>query len=317
MRTPIPPALALGLGILAASTSSIMIRFAQNEAPSLVIAAYRLGLATLVLLPLFFLRHRHELSEMSRRQIGLALFSGLFLAVHFGTWITSLEFTTVASSVVLVQTSPLFVTIVSPFMLKERPNRAILFGLLLALLGSLIVGISDACLWMEGLRCPSFGTFTTGKAIRGDLLALAGAVAGAGYLLIGRMLRGEVSLVPYITLTYGTAAITLIMLVVLSGESLIGYSPSTYLWFGLLAIFPQLFAHSTYNWSLRYVSAALVSISLLAEPVASAVLALIILKEVPPVPRLAGALLILAGIAIASRWGTSLPLGSAQEMIPE
>jgi drug/metabolite transporter (DMT)-like permease len=131
------------------------------------------------------------------------------------------------------------------------------------------------------------------------------------------MLRGDVSLVPYITLTYGTAAMALILVVGLSGKNFTGYSPSTYLWFGLLAIFPQLFAHSTYNWSLRYVSAALVSISLLAEPVASAVLALIILKEVPPVPRLAGALLILTGIAFASRWGTSLPLGSTQEMIPE
>jgi drug/metabolite transporter (DMT)-like permease len=309
--------LGLALAILAASTSSIMIRFAQNEAPSLVIAAYRLGLATLALLPLFLIKYRPELNKMSRREIGMAVFSGLFLAVHFATWITSLEFTTVASSVVLVQTSPLFVTLVSPFLLKERPSPTIILGLLLALFGSLVVGISDACVWKDGLLCPPLSTFTAGTAIRGDLLALTGAVAGAGYLLIGRKLRGTVSLIPYITLAYGTAAIALVMLVLLRGQNLFGYSSSTYLLFGLLAFFPQLFAHSTYNWSLRYVSAALVSISLLAEPVASAVLALFILEEVPPALRLAGALLILVGIAIAARKGATMLLGSTQEMVPE
>jgi drug/metabolite transporter (DMT)-like permease len=300
LKSDIPPAIGLSLGILAASTASIFIRFAQSDAPSLVIAAYRLSIATLILIPLLLCRHRHDLQAMTTREVSLSLVSGVFLSIHFATWITSLEYTSVASSVVLVQTSPLFVAFLSPLILRERPSRFIIAGLMLALLGSLTIGLSDACHLTEDLRCPSIANLFSGDAMKGDLLALAGGAAGAGYLMIGRRLRRTVSLLPYITLTYGAAAVVLIGLMFGAGHTPVGYSPQTYLWFLLLALFPQLFAHSTYNWALRYLSAALVSISQLGEPVSSTILAFVILREVPTPLRLVGAVIILTGIAVAS-----------------
>ena len=299
-QTGIHPTLVLSLGIVASSTASILIRFAQTEAPSLVIAAYRLGLATLILAPVLFSRHRSELKAMNQREILLSLAAGGFLAVHFATWITSLEYTTVTSSVVLVQTSPLFVALLSPLLLRESLTRFTIFGLTLALIGSLIVGLSDVCEWAGGIQCPPITDFLQGMAIKGDLLAIAGAVAVAGYILIGRHLRSSVTLIPYITLTYGAAAVVLTAMMLMAGQNPFGYSPQIYLWLILLALPPQLFAHTTYNWALRYLPAAVVSTSLLGEPVSSTILAFFILSETPTMLRLGGATIILVGIAVAS-----------------
>jgi drug/metabolite transporter (DMT)-like permease len=253
---PISPTLALILGVLAASTSSVLIRFAQAEAPSIVIAAYRLTLATLILIPINLLASRdHRPFKGRTLYIGSSL-AGVFLALHFATWITSLEYTTIASSVAFVQMAPLFVVIFSPLLLREF------------------------------------------KSLRGDLLALAGGAAGAIYLMIGRRVRGSTPLLPYITLVYGMAAVVLILWAVLTGEALFGYSQQVLILFLLLAVIPQLFAHSTYNWVLKYLAATTVSISLLGEPVAATLLAIIILKEIPSTVRIMGGILVLIGITI-------------------
>ena len=305
----LPPVIGLTLAILAASTASILIRFAQTDAPSLVIAVYRLSIASLILTLVLLSRYRNDLQAMTKREVSLTLISGVFLSIHFATWITSLEYTSVASSVVLVQTAPLFVALLSPLILRERLSRSIVAGLILALIGSLIIGLSDACSWSDGLRCPSIGSFFRGSAMKGDLLALAGAAAGAGYIMIGRRVRSTVTLIPYITLTYGTASVVLIVLMLRAGQSPFGYSPQTYLWFLLLALLPQLFAHSTYNWALRYLSAALVSISQLGEPVSSTILAYLILRETPTMLRIVGAVIILTGIGVASVRPTNITRG--------
>ena len=300
-RPPVPPQLAILVGILAASTASIFIRFAQAEAPSLVIAAWRLSLATLVLLPIALRTKRLELRSLSRTELGLALLSGFFLALHFATWISSLEYTTVASSAVLVATIPLWVALLSPFVLKERVGRLVLIGMLLALAGGVIVGLSDVCRLQSGLPvCPSLSQFVQGQAFLGDLLAVAGAIAGAAYLLIGRRLRARLSLVSYVFVVYGMAAVTLVIFMFAAGLSPFGYSPATFLWFALLALVPQLIGHSTFNWALGYLSAAFVSITLLGEPIGSTILAYFLLAETPPLLKVLGGVLILAGIYIAS-----------------
>jgi drug/metabolite transporter (DMT)-like permease len=296
------PLLALFVGILAVSTASIFIRFAQADAPSLVIAAYRLSLATIGLAPFAWTRRRAELASLTPRDLLLALLSGFFLALHFASWITSLEFTTVASSVVLVTTTPLWVGLFSPLILKEPLQRIVRLGLGLALVGSTIVGLSDVCGWSSaGLTCPSWTQLLHGRAFIGDLLALAGAITAACYLMIGRSLRGRMSLLSYIFLVYGMAACVLIIAMLIRRQSPFGYPPSTYLWFALLAIVPQLIGHTTFNWTLRYLSAAYVSISLLGEPVGSTILAYLILRETPTALKVFGAILILVGIYIASR----------------
>ena len=146
---------ALFIAILAVSTASIFIRFAQTDAPSLVIAALRLTFASAALAPIALTRHRAELQRLTRRELLLGLLSGLFLAVHFATWISSLEYTTVASSVVFVSTGPLWVALLSPFVLREPLTRPVLIGMSLALIGGIVVALSDACSWNNGIVCPS------------------------------------------------------------------------------------------------------------------------------------------------------------------
>jgi drug/metabolite transporter (DMT)-like permease len=301
-KRTISPLLILFFGLLAVSTASIFIRYAQANAPSLVIAAYRLSFAVIGLAPFAWTRRRDELGALTSHDLLLALLSGFFLALHFATWITSLEFTTVASSVVLVTTTPLWVGLFAPVVLKEPLPRIVAFGLGLALIGSTIVGLSDVCgLSSTGLTCPSWAQMLHGRAFTGDLLALAGAVMAACYLMIGRSLRSRMSLLSYIFLVYGMAACVLIIAMFARGQSPFGYPPSTYLWFLLLAFIPQLIGHTTFNWSLRYLSAAYVSISLLGEPVGSTILAYLILRETPTALKVFGAILILIGIYVASR----------------
>lgn len=294
--------LALAFGILAVSTASPLIRFAQREAPSLVIAAYRLTLASLMLMPYTLTRHRKEMKGIPKNAFALVTLSGVFLALHFASWITSLEYTTVASSVVLVTTAPLWVAVLSPLFLREKPALFVVMGLLVALVGGMVVGLSESCRWAGGrLDCASLALFTHGRAFTGNLLALAGAWFAAGYLLIGRKLRPTLSLPVYTFLVYGVASLGLLAMVGGNRLPLTGYPPQTYLLLFGLALVPQLFGHSTFNWALRYLSAAYVSVALLGEPVGSSLLAYIFLGETPAILEVSGGVLILVGIYLASR----------------
>jgi drug/metabolite transporter (DMT)-like permease len=297
-----PPLLILILGIFAVSTGSIFVRFAQQDVPSLVIAAWRLTLATLVITPFAYRHKRQELAGLQRGDLGLAALSGLFLALHFATWITSLEYTSVASSVVLVSTTPLWVALLSPVFLKEPITRLVMMGMILAVLGGVVVGISDTCRLTQGnLICPSFNEILRGEAFFGNILAVIGAVMAAGYVMIGRRLRGKVSLLSYITLVYGMAAIVLIAIMLSAGQPAFGYPAQAYVWLFLLALIPQLLGHTSFNWALKYLSAAYVSITLLGEPIGSILLAYFLLDETPSALKIFGAILILFGIFIASQ----------------
>ena len=302
------PVLVLSLAILAASTSSIFVRYAQRDAGSLVIAALRLSFATLILLPLRWSRRGRVVGVSSRRQLGWILTAGLLLAVHFASWISSLEYTSVASSVVLVQTSPLFVALFSPLLLQEVPRPAAWIGLLIALAGGVLIAGGDLCSTGPILECLRSQELVNVRVLVGDSLALVGGISGAGYLMVGRRLRNRIDLLPYITWVYGSAAAALLTLVWILRLPLTGYHPETYLLFLLLAIFPQLLAHSGYNWALRYLPASLVSISLLGEPIAAAMLALLLLGEIPPILRVFGAALVLSGIILALRNKAAPPL---------
>jgi len=298
----IPPIIVMGFGILAVSTASIFIRYAQTFAPSLTIAAFRLSIATVVIAPFALVKNRSELIALSRRDRLLGVISGIFLAFHFATWITSLEYTTVASSVVLVTTTPLWVALLAPITIKEPLTKLVLIGLFLALIGGMVIGLSDACfLTNSGLKCPSFTDFIRRGAFLGDLLALLGAFMAAGYVLIGRRLRNKLSMVSYVFLVYGVAAISLIFIMIGAKQTPWGYPGIAYLWFILLALVPQLLGHSSFNWALGYVSAAFVSIMLLGEPIGSTILAYFLLQERPTVLKLIGAILILIGIYFTSR----------------
>ena len=260
---------------------------------------YRLSLATLFLLPPILHTRKSVFQALTGRLTRLILLSGAFLSLHFAAWITSLEFTSVASSVVLVQTAPILVALLSPFFLQEKLRRSTWLGIGIAFAGSLLVSISDLChVQSLHLLCPPAATLLAGTALKGDLLAIAGAASVTGYILIGRKIRDQVPLLPYLFLTYGTAAILLVAMAFVAGQDFTGYTPMTYLWLVLLALFPQLIAHSSVNWALRYLPAAIVSVFLLGEPVGSTLLAVFILDEIPPPLRLFGGVLILAGILV-------------------
>ncbi len=293
--------IAIVIAIAAVSTGSIFVRFAQLEAPSLVIAALRLGFAVVAIAPFAIVRYRNELRKLTRHELLLGVLSGGFLAVHFAAWITSLEYTSIVSSVVLVSTGPLWVAIFSPLFLKEHLSKSVLIGLLLALVGGMVIALGDSCQISGGLDCPSMSGFLHGNALLGNFLALVGAWALAGYLMIGRRLRRGMLLVPYIFLVYGVAAVALCTAMLVAGQRPVGFSGMTYLWIFLLALVPQLIGHSTFNWVLRYLPTTLVAITTLGEPVGAAVLAYFILQEVPAYLTLFGGFLILAGIYVSSR----------------
>lgn len=281
----INPYLALLVGVLTVSTGAIFARLA-SDAPALVIAAYRVGLASLVIVPLAWLRVRHELLSLSRRDLGLASLSGLFLAMHFGAWISSLNYTSVANSVVLVNTNPLWVGLLTPLVTKERMQPGVVIGIILSVSGGVIIGVGD---------------FSGGdNALWGDALALVGSWCAAGYLLLGRSLRRRLSLLAYVCVCYAGAAIFLWILVLSLGLPISGFSGSTYTWFFAMALISQLIGHSSFNWALKWFSASLIAVSLLGEPVLSTLLAYILFHEGLTVSKLIGGVLILLAIYVTS-----------------
>ncbi len=296
----VPPGLVLFVGVVAVSTASLFIRWAQRDAPSLVIAAYRLLLATALLAPGVLWRHHRALRQLRPAHWGWALLSGLFLAAHFAVWITSLEYTTVASSVVLVTTTPLWVALSARWTLGERLSARAWAGIAVALLGGLVIAVGDGCQWNRGLTCPVLGSLA-GTALWGDFLALAGAWAAAAYLSIGRHVREHTAFPVYLLIAYGMAALTLAAVVTLRGLPWLGYPPRAYGWFLALALVPQLVGHSAFNWAVRHLPASVVSLHLLGEPVGSTLLAWLFLREVPSPVTIGGAVLVLLGLAWVSR----------------
>ena len=280
--------LSLGIGILAMSSASILIRMAQAEGvPSLSIAAWRLALASLVLLPYAAVTRRDEVRSLTRREWLLVALSGVFLGLHFATWIGSLSMTSVASSVVLVSMGPLFVALGSRLFLGERLSAPMAVGIAVAAGGSALIGWADRSADQDKLV--------------GDLLALTGAVMVAGYLMIGRRVRARRSLVVYIALVYGAAMLTLLLIVWAAGMPMGGFTPQAYGWMLALALIPQLIGHSTLNWALRHLSAAFVAAATLAEPIASSILAYLLLRERITLSVVLGGVLILVGVYVASR----------------
>ncbi|MBI9048324.1 MAG: DMT family transporter [Anaerolineaceae bacterium] len=288
------PYLALGFALLAVSSSAILIRFAQRDANSLVIAAYRLLFATLILAGPAILKSREEISSLKKNQWLLIMLSGFFLAIHFGSWISSLAYTSIASSVVIVTSSPLWVAIFSTILLKERIPHTVRWGMGVAMIGALLVGSAQLFLTNVNL-------FGMNSSLWGQFLALVGAIFVAGYLIIGRHLRGSITLLPYTFLVYGFAAIFLFGFVLLLGLPVSGYKPQIWGLFLLMAIFPQLIGHSTYNWALKYISAVVVSIVALGEPIGATLLGFILLNESPHIMEIIGGVIIILGIFIASR----------------
>ena len=273
----------LSIGLIAISFASIFIKLC--DAPSLVIAAYRLGIASIFYIGFTRIRYGPILSVYSKSQLKIVLLSGVFLTIHFATWITSLKFTSVASSVVLVESGPIFVAIGSYIFLREKPSKLMLLGILMAFIGTIIISVHDFSLDKNSLV--------------GNLLAIAGAIGVAGYLLAGRKLRASIDTFRYVTMVYSVAAILLILLAIMSGNSLVGYTSKTYLLLFAIAMIPQVIGHTSLNWALKYFSATAVAVIILGEPIGASILALVILGETLSAVKIIGGFIILTGVIIA------------------
>jgi len=215
--------------------------------------------------------------------------------------VKALAYTTVASSVVLVSTGPIWVALLSPVFLGERLARPAVLGSILAILGGALIASAGACTWNGGFSCIGLAAVLHGRAMWGNFLALVGAWAVSGYLMIGRRLRQTVALIPYVFLVYSLAGVALLITVYATGGTVLGLSPMTYLWIVLLALIPQLIGHSTYNWALKALPAAFVAVMTLGEPIGSAILAYFLLQETPGHVVLVGGVLILVGIYLAAK----------------
>jgi len=254
----------------------------------MVIATGRLLIASLLLTPIAFAVRKKALSNLSRRDLTASFVSGIFLGLHFFTWISSLEHTSVASSVLFVATNPIFVAIGAILFFRERLSGLLIVSILISIMGSIIIGADDLSQGGTGV-------------LYGNVLAIIGAITHSAYLLIGQRLRVRLDNISYITVVYGSAAIVLTIAAIILGTDFSGYSSYTWLMIALLAVGPQLIGHSSYNWALRYVSATVIAIMILAEPIGASILAYVFLDEGVSAIKIAGGLIVLFGIYLAVR----------------
>ncbi len=281
----------LFVAIASVSVSAILVLYARDEhVPPLVISFYRLLFATLMLAVPAIYAARHEQIDLTLRDHVMLAGIGFLLAAHFATWITSLFYTSVASSVVLVTTEALWVPLGAHFLLKEKINPTVWWGVLIAFLGSVLLVSGD-------LGETRFG----GNALIGDFLALAAALAASGYFLAGRRLRQRMGIFTYATLVYAWSTIFLFAFVLANGQSLGPYSSKAFFWLFLFALLPMILGHTVINYILRWVQPHVVSTAILAEPVVSAILALILFAQDPAPLVWIGGAVILVGIVVATR----------------
>ncbi|MDD3643011.1 MAG: DMT family transporter [Candidatus Krumholzibacteria bacterium] len=271
------------------SFAAVFVRLAQGEAAT--VAALRLLFSTAVLLPwvLSSKRSLDGLRALGPRQLGLLALSGLFLALHFLTWIASLSLTNVTSSIVFVTTSPLFVALYSAIFGGERIAPPVWAGIAVTCAGGIILA--------------GGGIASGGESWKGDLLAVTGAAAVAGYFILGSRLRRELPLIVYIFPVYATAAAALCAVAAALGNPLTGLDGRTYLYTFLMAVICQVSGHSLLNWALSRMQATLVATATLGEPVGTALLAWLVLREAPGLLDVAGGAVILGGVFIVLRNG--------------
>ena len=283
--------LVLGLAMLGISFAAPLIRY--SSAHPLVIALWRL-VFSLAIIAVFLIPQRgwRQWRRLDRRGMALALGAGVMLALHFWSWNSSLSYTTVAASVVLVNTQPVIIAALSVVWLREAPSKGQWGGIALAMLGALVIVLPD-------LR--GSGALGSERALFGDLLALAGAVTAALYYLTGRRLRGTLDLWPYVALVYGACLVTLVAIAIAIDAPILPQPAREWWIFAALAAGPMMLGHTGMNWALRYLPAYTVNLTTLAEPLGATLLAAMLpgIREVPPLATLAGGGLVLLGIFIA------------------
>ncbi|AOY78334.1 hypothetical protein BJL90_10695 [Clostridium formicaceticum] len=272
----------LCIAVIGVSFSAILIR--STTAPSNIIAMYRMMITFLLFLPASLTKGRKEIKEICGKQLLLCCFSGIFLALHFITWMTSLKYTTVASSTILVGLQPIFTAVIGYFLYKEKLSKKGFLGMLLTISGSSMIG---------------FFSFHAGEGhFYGNILALLGGLFGALYIIIGRGIRKKISTLIYGFIVYGTCTVLLVIINLMLKLPFVGYTHKDYILFLAMAVLCTIGGHTIFNWSLKYIEANKVSITMLGEPVGATILAVLFLKEIPSFWQVLSGILILIGLYI-------------------
>lgn len=284
-KPAVNPYLVIAFGVFSVSTSAVLVKLAQ--APAGVIAFYRLFFSVLLMLPVVLTRNLKDIGGFSLKDLFLSAVSGIFLAFHFILWFESLNYTSVASSTVLVTLQPLFSFAGTYLLYKERINFRTIVSGMVAIFGSILI---------------SWGDFNISReALFGDVLALIACALITGYLLFGQSVRKRVSLFPYTFVVYSISSVTLWIYVWANGQSFYPYRPQDWIYFLLLAVFPTLLGHTLFNWSLKWVSTNVISMAILFEPVGVALLAFFILGETLKWTQIIGGLIVLSGLFLFSK----------------
>ena len=268
-------------GVLFTSLSSIIIRL--SHAPSLVISFYRMLFTVLLLLIPVMIKERKSIKGIKKKDFILCVISGAFLALHFASWIASISMTTISNSTILVSCSPIFVSLANFIILKEKFTSKMLTGLSMSIIGTIIIAIGS-----------SGGS--TSSMMAGNILAFMGAIFVAGYLVIGGIVRKNLSAGAYVFIVYSSSIVVLFFMCLLTKTPIYPYSLKEFLLFLALAFFCSILGHTVYNYLMKYISATMISISTLCEPIFASILALIIFKEVPSIYTIIGGAIILSGV---------------------
>ncbi|MFD2212031.1 DMT family transporter [Virgibacillus halophilus] len=284
MKSPAYSYIFLFLGVFALSTSAIFVKLA--DAPATITAFYRMFFSALILLPFLMgnKNNRKELGALTSKQWEFGLLSGVFLAAHYGLWFASLDYTSVASSTVIVTLQPLFSMAGGYFLFKEHFTKGAVLGCIIAILGSVVIGWQDLQI--------------SGEALFGDILAFVAAGLITAYFFIGQHVRKKLSLVPYSIIGYASSALFLAIFAAGQQQPFFAYSEKTWLYFIGLAFVATILGQTVFNWLLKWLSTSIVSMSILGETVGTVLLAYIILGEVITLQQGIGILLILCGLAL-------------------
>ncbi|MCM3612504.1 DMT family transporter [Planococcus sp. MERTA32b] len=279
-KPAIHPYMPIIIGVISVAMSAIFVK--MTVADSGVTAFYRMLFSILIMSPVFFLKYTHELKKLSKRDWGFTTIAGIFLAFHFILWFESLNYTSVASSTVLVTLQPLFAFAGTYFFFKESLSIKTIVSALIAIGGSVLIAYGDFQI--------------SGQALFGDILALIACALITAYLLFGQDIRKRLSLMTYTFVVYGVSTITLFFYIIIKGESFGPYPAQEWMWFILLALIPNLFGHTLFNWALKWVSTNVISIAILFEPVGAAILAYFILGELLSASQIIGGTVVITGI---------------------
>lgn len=268
-------------GTFFTSLSSIIIRF--SEAPALVISAYRMLFTSMMLLIPVYVKSKDELKNLNKNNFILCVISGVFLALHYAAWIQSIKMTTIANSTILVSCSPIFVAAVNYLLFKEKFNKKMLLGIIMSLAGTIIIAMGSSKETKSGMTV-------------GNILAFSGAVFVAVYLIIGGIVRKNLSAFAYVFIVYSVSAIVLFIMCILTNTPIYPYPLKEFILFFLLGFFSSILGHTVYNYLMKYYSSTLISVSTLAEPIFASILAIPLLNEFPSAYSIIGGIIIISGI---------------------